>query len=403
MLFRRVFAGVQVDGCPSCGGSWFDGGELKALVADLDQLRGVDREFQPGIQPSARKEIVDCPRCENRLTEMAHPSLPDLLVDACRGCRGIFLDHGEPTKIADAREPPSAGGVMGASMVSAHQSISEEESESPRSAGLEAVEPALEPSSLDAPSREEAKLELILRVLGIPVVLLLAYMALQSDGLRMVGKMFMAMWVHELGHASMAWLFGHFAIPGPWVAWTGETRNILVVLIVAGAIVALGLHGARKRSWIILSLAGLLLLFQIIATGFASRQTASAMITFFGDGGQLVIGMLLMLTVYSARGSKLYEGWLRWGLLVIGAVAFADALHTWLPARTDFGAIPFGMQSRAGLSDASRLVEHFGWDERALVMRHIRLAQVCGLILASAYVLGIVQSRREIKAADSRS
>jgi hypothetical protein len=121
------------------------------------------------------------------------------------------------------------------------------------------------------------------------------------------------------------------------------------------------------------------------------------MITFFGDGGQLVLGALLMLAVYAPKGSKIHEGWLRWGLLVIGAVAFADALHTWLPARTDFGEIPFGMQSYAGLSDASRLVDHYGWDERALVMRHVRLAQACGLVLAVAYVAGLVRAYRETK------
>ncbi|MFW5878397.1 MAG: zf-TFIIB domain-containing protein [Myxococcota bacterium] len=440
MLYRRTFAGVQVDGCPSCGGSWFDAGELKTLVRQPDQLRRIDREFRPGVQPAEEKEIATCPRCGSPLTEMAHPSMPKLVVDACRSCRGIFLDHGEPTKLADERDPegaapvptvkpavsakgtaaaagaaamaaasslgPSDQATLGGAAAAAGEHLPGESTSRAAAGGLRPDESAasapVDPAAKQRPAwlpdlsalDEEQKLELILRAVAIPAAMLLAWLAMQSSSLRMLGRMFMAMWVHELGHASTAWLFGHFAFPGPWITWSGESRNTLVILLVTAAIVLLGFHGLRRRSPVTISMAVLLLILQVMATGLASRQTADMMITFFGAPGQLVLGTLLMLSVYSPPGSKIHDGWLRWGFLVIGAVAFADALYTWLPTLTDFGAIPFGMHSHAGLSDASKLVDIFGWDERALIVRHIRVAQVCGLVLAAAWVVGLWRAAR---------
>lgn len=248
-------------------------------------------------------------------------------------------------------------------------------------------------------SVEEAKLELVLRAVAIPVALLGAYLAMHSGGIRFLGTTFMGMWVHELGHAAMAWLCGHFAFPGPWVAWIGQSRNVLVILLVTAGLLVLGAYGLREGKKHFVALAASLLLVQIISTLLISRDTAQMLITFFGDGGALLLGTAFMLTVYSQPGSKLHQGWLRWGFLIIGAVAFADVLHTWLPARTDFGAIPFGVQDYSGLSDASKLVEHFGWDERALVLRHLRLAMACGLLLAAVYVVGLVKSRDEVRRA----
>jgi Zn-finger nucleic acid-binding protein len=112
LLFRRRLGGIDVDGCPGCGGSFFDGGELKALFARPDALREVDRQFVPGLQPTLEPIRTDaCPRCGQELVRYQPPSLGGSLeVQGCRGCGGIWLDHGEPTAVAKRVSPGTDAG-----------------------------------------------------------------------------------------------------------------------------------------------------------------------------------------------------------------------------------------------------------------------------------------------------
>ncbi len=250
---------------------------------------------------------------------------------------------------------------------------------------------------LEGLSLEDVRLEMWLRAAAIPLALGFAYIVMFSDMLQMLGRIFIGMWVHELGHATAAWLCGFWAFPGPWFTTVGEQRSLLFALLVTTVIVAIGFYGYIERRRALIALAAGLLFLQLVATLGTNEKTANMLITFFGDGGALVLGTLLMLTVYAPPGSKLHSGWLRWGFLFIGAVAFADVLHTWLPTRTNFGAIPFGRFEHGGLSDASVLVQVHGWDVRDLISRHIRLAFICGLCLSAAYVAGLLQARSAVR------
>ena len=58
---------------------------------------------------------------------------------------------------------------------------------------------------------------------------------------------------------------------------------------------------------------GGLLAVQLYCTLALSVARAKQLIIFMGDGGCLVLGSLLMLTVYAPEESALKRGWLRWG------------------------------------------------------------------------------------------
>jgi hypothetical protein len=89
----------------------------------------------------------------------------------------------------------------------------------------------------------------------------------------------------------------------------------------------------------------------------ARYDRAHEIIIFFGDGGALVLGTLLMMTLYVPRESPVYQNELRWGFLAVGAAAFVDAFHTWSGREED---IPFGVQEGTQ-TDPSQLVENYGW------------------------------------------
>jgi hypothetical protein len=235
----------------------------------------------------------------------------------------------------------------------------------------------MEASEWDA---AESDLEARLRRFGIPVALAAAWLLVKTGPGHFLLRVFFGMWVHELGHAITAWFCGFPAFPGPWLTPTAQERSYLFALVVLGLLV----YGATR----VRPLAALVAL-QLVCTLLLSSNRAQQLIYFMGDGGALVLGTLLMLTLYAPEGSALKRDWLRWGFLVIGAAAFADAFEQWWSARTDSDRIPFGMNEGAGLSDPSVLSDRFGWSAGQLVHAYVALGVVCLLVMAGVYVYGL--------------
>src|SRR5258706_1559755 len=208
----------------------------------------------------------------------------------------------------------------------------------------------------------------------------------------------LAMPVHELGHAATAWLCGHLAVPIPWKTLTAETRGFVAPVVLLGAIgfMMYRAHLAENRA--LLALGGALLFVQAAGTLFIKPKTAEVLIVFGGDGMGMVLAAALMAGFFFGKNTQLYKGSLRWGFLVIGAAAFVDMFAVWLAARGDFAAIPFGEMEGVGLSDATRLVDDFGWTAESMVRRHVTLGVCCLAALALVYAWGVRQARRRIGA-----
>lgn len=244
---------------------------------------------------------------------------------------------------------------------------------------------------------EEARLEWRIRLWALPVALLLTWV-LHSTGMgHRLLRIFLTMWIHELGHAFTAWLTGFIAIPGPWATSIEEIRSPVFSVLLALGFGALVYRGWRNRHRPTL-IAGLVLLgLQGVGTLIVRPGMARSFITFGGDGGCLVLGSLLMTTLYASRGSSLHKGLLRWGFLVIGAAAFTDAFRTWWSARSDFGAIPFGRIEGVGLSDPARLTDWFGWSVNTMISRYVALGWICLAVLAGVYVVGALRARAALR------
>jgi len=229
--------------------------------------------------------------------------------------------------------------------------------------------------------------ELWLRTLALPVGLVIAALFSRSQLGHAIQRMVFGMPLHELGHALTAIALGVPAIPLLWFTPMSDHRSaVLVVLLLAGA-TTLGVLGRRagRRSWTVAGSAlGTLVLLGLLV----GDRPARALIVFCGDAGAMVLGTLLMSTVFSGEGSPFRKGGLRWGLLVVGAAAFSDVASTWWAARHDPGEIPLGQLETGGLSDASVLVDTFGWTEQALVGRYVAVAGIC---LGALAVLSIVR------------
>jgi UDP-N-acetylmuramyl pentapeptide phosphotransferase/UDP-N-acetylglucosamine-1-phosphate transferase len=167
----------------------------------------------------------------------------------------------------------------------------------------------------------------------------------------------------------------------------------LIVLCITCAIAFLGFWAWKTERWAWLCVAGAMLVVQIIFLNLPPGQS----IVFDGDGGALVFAAILMATFYAPRESNLYKSWgLRWGLLVIGALAFMLVFHTWSGSYDD---IPFGEIEGVNLSDPSQLTEVYGWSVTQLVDRYLLLARICLVALALIYIWGLISAYVEARTA----
>jgi membrane associated rhomboid family serine protease/Zn-finger nucleic acid-binding protein len=88
---------IEIDVCESCGGAWFDGGELSAAL-QLDNLAAFapDSPLLSGERPS-----LPCPRnptvrmFARTIAVPTDPSVGTLELDQCAECGGVWLDGGE--------------------------------------------------------------------------------------------------------------------------------------------------------------------------------------------------------------------------------------------------------------------------------------------------------------------
>lgn len=249
----------------------------------------------------------------------------------------------------------------------------------------------------EPPAVDDAGLELKFCIAAIPAALLLGILFHLFPLGMFLQRNFFGMPVHELGHATTAWLCGHWAIPIMWKTLWGEERGFVTPLLLCGGLAYLIYLGLKKEEKILVVLGVAGILVQAIGTLYLKQKTAIGMIVFGGDGMGLVIATGLMASFFFGKQTQLYKGSLRWGFVIIGAAAFVDMYSTWLSALGDYGKIPFGEQEGGLLSDATRLVDEHGWEARAMVRRYVGLGAACLVALTGVYAYGVWQAWKALE------
>src|SRR5262245_52798127 len=86
---------VELEGCPHCGGLWFDRDTLRKLA---HQAPGQMLDLGGAPRPRGRRLAApqqECPSCRAALRVCRLRARPqDVAADACPKCGGIWLDHG---------------------------------------------------------------------------------------------------------------------------------------------------------------------------------------------------------------------------------------------------------------------------------------------------------------------
>ncbi len=315
-----------------------------------------------------------CPKCQ-----FDH----ELQKTECLKCGIVFAHYHAPDAPAAQPDVPVSQLVPPAILSSAPAvQVAASAAVLSRALSFDAISPST-PADLQALAVKELKY----RIFALPLALLVARL-LTGTGFDMAAGM-LAMVVHESGHAITSWLTGRWAVPMLWVTMHGDSRSWLVVFIVTAAIGFGGYAAWRTQHWGWVCAALAVLIFELSLQSLTPFKQEAA-IVFGGDGGAMVLATILMAAFYAPRESALYKRWgLRWGLLVIGALAFMHVFHLW---SGPYENIPFGEIEGVNLSDPSLLTTMYGWSILQLVDRYLRLARICFAAISTIYVWGLISA-----------
>jgi len=99
----RTHDSQELNFCRTCGGTWFDKGELAWMMASESDILAGKEAMKRGNATDIR-----CSSCDAAdLVEVKYHSKHDLLIDVCPSCHGVFLDAkeiGKAEKIAASTE-----------------------------------------------------------------------------------------------------------------------------------------------------------------------------------------------------------------------------------------------------------------------------------------------------------
>lgn len=216
---------------------------------------------------------------------------------------------------------------------------------------------------------------------AVPLALTVMTVLSLTDGGRFMLRIFFGMWLHEMGHALASWCCGVMAVPLPWITLTQDERSPTLVVLLLVSLASVGWRWWKNddRRWVLVPL----LLAAALGVGvLVPLHRATVFMVFSGDAGAMVLGTVSMLSAFLPGHVRLARGGLPWGFVTIGAGAFVDSFGTWVRAWRDVAELPFGRSEASGLSDASRLVDTFGWSETFLVRSYLAVGLMCLAVLA---------------------
>ena len=255
-------------------------------------------------------------------------------------------------------------------------------------ANVRPVAPERSPEEITE-AEHKARNEFLCRIFALPGALAIGWLINLATPML---AYFLAMWLHESGHAITAWLCGYPAFPTAWITMIGE-RGRWISVILGAAVAAGGYVAFRLERWFWVALSAAVLLLFVLGN-LQPDAHAHLLFTFWGEGGAYVLSTILILTFYARADSPITRNQVRWGLLLLGAIAFWSVYSRWQGGFENIAQFLDDTDGRGLPSDMRVLNLVYGWDTYKLINSYRALGHVCLLVLAGAYAAGLVQIQR---------
>jgi len=254
---------------------------------------------------------------------------------------------------------------------------------------VRAALPDRSPEQLTAEQRK-AKNELLYRIFALPGALLFGWLV--NLAMPTIAA-FLSMWLHESGHAITAWFCGYAAFPTAWITLIPEERGRWISVVLGAAAATGGYFAFRLQRWLWVAVsAGVLMLF--VLGNLQTDSHARLLFTFWGEGGAYVLATVLMLAFYARSDSSITRTQVRWGLLILGAIAFWSVYTRWAGGFENIAQYLEDTDERGIPSDMRVLTLVYGWSTYVLIHHYWTLGHACLVTLAGSYAAGLVQTQR---------
>lgn len=197
-------------------------------------------------------------------------------------------------------------------------------------------------------------------------------------------------WIHEFGHATVAWLSGYRALPLPfgWTSIAGEKQ----VFVYLGVLFLLGLfirQGWREQKRWPIAIGSALVVLQFYMTWVMSERQFLVWVSFSGIGGEFYLSAFLMACFYVRLPDRWRWDFWRFVVLVIAAATFCQAFWRWHLINLGVAQIPwgtiFGGSGDAG-GDMNQLNWAYGWSSDRIISTYRRLGELCAFGLLGIYL-----------------
>ncbi|MBC8126352.1 MAG: M50 family metallopeptidase [Gloeobacteraceae cyanobacterium ES-bin-144] len=220
-------------------------------------------------------------------------------------------------------------------------------------------------------------------VIGLAIVIERSFFGMLFEGFHV--------WMHELGHATVAWLTGRRALPLP-IGWTSVNPE-KSLFVYFGVLFLLGLMlvaGARERKIWPMLLTVVIALTQAYMTWWLPDRRVEMWLAFGGVGGEFYLAAAMMALFYVQLPEKFKWGGCRYVFLFICASSFFDTYAFWKKVKRGEEGIPYGTMINGeedGGGDMNVLHDVFGWTQREIIHTYNNLGDVCVITLIVAYLI----------------
>lgn len=202
-------------------------------------------------------------------------------------------------------------------------------------------------------------------------------------------------WIHEFGHATVAWLAGHAATPLPF-GWTNisENRSPIVYICVLLLLLILFWSGWREQKYPAIVMAVVIAIGQFYMTWLMPEHTYYTLISFGGVGGEFYLSTLLIVCFYFPLPNKFRWDFWRYLALLGAAYAFTESFSMWHNIKTGSAEIPWGTML-GGQGDAGgdmNTLSSLGWSDAQIVNTYSQLGNVCLFVSIGFYLFFLLKS-----------
>jgi hypothetical protein len=196
-------------------------------------------------------------------------------------------------------------------------------------------------------------------------------------------------WMHELGHATAAWMTGRRATPLPigWTSYDPEFSPFVYwgVLFLFGV---LAWAGWTQRRFVAVGIAVVGAAAQYWMTWRTPEYTQQLWLAFCGIGGEFYLSTLFMAAFFVRLPEKFRWSICRYVVFFVAASCLLNIWLMWQKVYTGVEEIPFGTmihgEEDAG-GDMNILKDDYGWTHFQIRRTYHLLGQGCLVAFAACY------------------